>query len=384
MRKIWIVMAIIGLVGCNGGKRYRISGTIHGAADKMLYFEEVELDKVVAIDSVKLGPSGKFTFSQKAETDNFYQLKVGGKVISLILSPGEKASLNAEYTALPSQYSIEGSDGSVLISKLNNRMNETRVLMDSLETVYNEELMKGAEKALLDSISKQYREAVDNQRKFNIAFILNFYDNLAGLFALYQKVDDNTLLFNRNRDVQYYKILSDSLPKFHPESKHVKALQYNTEDLIKRVQQQKVSNLIEGVEPSLPDIALPNPERDTIRLSSLKGKVVILSFWSSASEASTRENLRLKSIYEKYHPRGLEIYQVSLDTDFDSWTRAIRFDELPWINVSGLDYPNSEAAALYNIQELPTFYLIDRQQQDILGKDLTNRKLEIKLNNLLN
>jgi hypothetical protein len=110
----------------------------------------------------------------------------------------------------------------------------------------------------------------------------------------------------------------------------------------------------------------------------------LLSFWASWNKESINENLKLKSFYQKYKNKGFEIYQVSLDNNKEAWQQAVNFDELPWINVSDLAYPNSEAAMRYNIQSLPTHFLLTKDQSDILGKNLSTRDLEIKLSNHLN
>ena len=140
---------------------------------------------------------------------------------------------------------------------------------------------------------------------------------------------------------------------------------------------------MESVPSALPDIRLPDPYGDTIALSSLNGKVVLLSFWASWNEQSVAINHDLKSLYAKYHRNGLEIYQVSFDSELKDWVDAIQYDELPWINVSELSYPESGVAARYNVTELPAIFLIDRQGE-IMGKDYDRVALERKISQLIN
>ncbi len=113
------------------------------------------------------------------------------------------------------------------------------------------------------------------------------------------------------------------------------------------------------------------------------GKVILLSFWASWDQPSVSHNLPLKGIYETYHSRGLEIYQVSFDNEREAWVNAIQYDELPWINVSELSYPESRVAPIYNLEELPVVFLIDRKGK-IVGKNFNRIDLDRTIQRLLN
>lgn len=381
VRNITIVILIL-LAGCSKNG-FQINGTLDNIEKgETIYLEEVVLSQIETIDSTKIKGEGNFSFKGKTENTGFYQIRANNKIFSLLIEPGEEITISGDLNK-PTGYDIKGSDGSLLLQRLNEKMAESKVELDSLAEAYQTSINNEANQAEIDTIAKRYESIINEQRRFNTVFILNFYNNLASLYALYQKIDDNTYLFNRNRDVQYYKILSDSLSKYYPSSPYVKALQNNTKEFLNRINLQKIEKMAE-VQSSLPDIRLPNLEGDTIALSSLKGKkLVLLSFWASWNDASIKENLRLKSFYEKYKNKGFEIYQVSLDNNKEAWQKAINFDELPWINVSDLSFPNSEAAVRYNVQNLPTHYLLNKEQSDILGKNLSSRDLEIKLSNQL-
>jgi peroxiredoxin len=127
---------------------------------------------------------------------------------------------------------------------------------------------------------------------------------------------------------------------------------------------------------------LPNPEGDTMKLSSLKGKVILLSFWASWNRNSTNFNRYLLELYNQFHTRGFEIYQVSLDYNKNAWAQAIAFEELPWINVSDLSYPQSITAGNYNIQSLPANYLLNKAGV-IVGKNLSISELNSRIPDLI-
>ena len=111
--------------------------------------------------------------------------------------------------------------------------------------------------------------------------------------------------------------------------------------------------------------------------------MVLLVLWASWNEKSVPINYDLKSLYGKYHGNGLEIYQFSFDTELKEWVDAIHYDELPWINVSELSYPESSVAARYNVTDLPAIFLIDRQGE-IRGKNYDRVALERKISQLIN
>lgn len=128
-----------------------------------------------------------------------------------------------------------------------------------------------------------------------------------------------------------------------------------------------------------PDIALTNPEGKEIKLSSLRGKVVLIDFWASWCGPCRRENPNVVRVYSKYKDKGFTVYSVSLDQDKAKWEDAIRADNLSWpYHVSDLQGWKSAAAKLYGVSAIPKTFLID-QNGIIIGKDLRGEQLERKL-----
>lgn len=111
-----------------------------------------------------------------------------------------------------------------------------------------------------------------------------------------------------------------------------------------------------------PEIALSNPDGTVMKLSDLKGKVVVLQFWASWCPYCREDNPELVALYNKYKDKGLEIYSVSLDTDKNKWKDAIKKDGLAWPNhVSDLKKFDSSAAKTYVIDRTPYLFLIDKE-----------------------
>ncbi len=382
MKKAILFIPLILLFACSGKNTIHIDGTFTQAENKVVYLDEMSINASINLDSVKAKKGGTFHFKFKANEPSFYQLKITpNNFISLLIEPGGKVHVESDRNFLPNGYSVEGSEDSKRIKLLDDNLLKTQKTLDSLAAEYRSNMDKAGFDTLSAQLNEQYNAVIRLQRRFTIGFILENITSLTSIKALYQQYDSVTYVLYDMKDLQYVKIVADSLKVHYPDSKHTRALLADLESEMARFNAQRINELINNSEPTGIEIALPDVEGDTIALSSLRGKYVLLSFWASWDEASIRQNAELKRLYTQYHSRGFEIYQVSFDNNREAWSRAIRFDELSWINVSDLNYPNSTVINRFNIQKLPANFLLDREG-DIIGKDFTGRTLKIKLTQL--
>jgi peroxiredoxin len=250
--------------------------------------------------------------------------------------------------------------------------------LDSLKVLI-ENASASAEK---QKLNLEYEAAIDSQREFSTQFIWDNPMSRASVMALYQKVSDDRFVFDRAEDVQLFKVVASSLIARYPDSDYAKGMLRDIRNQDKILRSHSLQELVRNVESTLPEIALPNPKGDTVRLSSLHGKVILLDFWASFSQENLLENRELLDLYRKYKGQGFEIYQVSLDVEREPWLAAIESAGLPWVNVSELDPDGSVVAGMYNVTRLPANYLIDRNF-DIAAKNIFGRELEKKLKELL-
>lgn len=132
-----------------------------------------------------------------------------------------------------------------------------------------------------------------------------------------------------------------------------------------------------------PDIALPAVNGDSIRLSSLKGKVVLLDFWASWCAPCRSSNKQLTKLYPRYKAKGFEIFGVSLDEDKEKWKDAIKKDKITWLQVNDNGGKwDAQTAINWNIEAIPTSYLIDKNGK-LVAMDLEGKELEKALKALL-
>ncbi len=382
MRRFSWLLPLLLLLSCSRGEKVEITGFIENADKGMIYLDEQGIGEIRQIDSVRLKKDGSFKLKDRIENPTFYNLHTGNQqIIPLLLTPGTSAELQADMQDFINGYEIYGSEESLYILEMNRTLAVTKRQVDSIRKVLQEN--PDADEELTRELATSYDEIIEGQRRYSIQFILEHISSMASIYALYQKINDNNFVLNENRDIQLVKITGESLDTIWPGSEHVQALKRDAANLEENLYSQRWRQVVETVESTFPEIRLPDPNGDTIALSSLKGKVILLSFWASWDQASVSHNIPLKGIYNAYHSRGLEIYQVSFDNEREAWVNAIQFDELPWVNVSELSYPESSVAHIFNLEELPVVFLIDRKGE-IVGKNFNRIDLDRNIQRLLN
>jgi len=361
---ILLLVPLILVMSCVDQSKVRINGEIEEGHGKTLYLDRIELTGPQPHDSAVLRSSGRFSFSDRITTPGFFRLRLDeNNYITLLAEPGEKISISARASNLPGTYEITGSEGSLLVKQLNDRLTETRRKMNPLirEISALEEGPEFEQEAA--RIEEELDEIIQAQRRFSIAFILENMESLASITALYQQLDDNNYVLGRIRDIQYLKIVAESLMKKYPNSPHVKALASDAADQERQYELYKLSVMAEQsgqVVTTYPDIAMPGVDGDTVRLSSVQERYILLLFGSSLNPGSVQLSQDLLPVYRDYHPKGFEIFQVSVERDREEWLRSIEFLELPWIHVAEPGGGSFFAAISYNVQQIPSTYLIHR------------------------
>lgn len=380
MKKILLLLIVSTFIACSH-QQSRINGKITNSKGRILYFEHVDVNMTKTLDSVILHSSGRFRFSAKVKTPDFYQLKLGeNQIISLLVKPKENISISCDGNDVAGSLAVSGSFETETLNKLTRYLAETTQKLDSVNELYLQADMDTTRKRLYD----EYVSILEKHRKYSMTYILTYSNSLTCIYALYQQLSSGAYVLYKTSDMQFFKIVSDSLGKYYPRSRHVIALRKATKNMLDDYRSQVLLNMADSVETSLPKIELEDLNGQVKKLSSLKGKYVLLSFWASWSPECLLQNVRLKEVYKKYHKQNFEILQVSFDNSQEDWKKAVRLDELPWLHVIDPSFPNSAVAANYNVQSLPANYLIDKDNSTILAKDIGPQELRNRLSSLFN
>ncbi len=380
-----IIVFLAGLLisSCKSQPDYfTVSGKLTNGAGEKVYFSELQTNRINVLDSVILDSDGNFNFSGITQYPRFYALRTNPQnYITLIINPFDQIIIKGDAKNLGPTYTIQGSDESNKIRILRNRLNESITQLEEIGTVFNSYIGKPEFNKVKDSISQISKRIIEGHKEYTKQFITQNKHTLAGLMALYQQVGVRHYILDPKQDLKYFVMVDSALTKNNPKSEAVIALHAQVQEIKRQLDSEIDLNSRLGTGAPAPEIALPNPQGDTILLSSLKGKYVLLDFWASWCRPCRVENPILVRNFKKYHDKGFEIYQVSLDKSRSAWESAIQSDSLIWVHVSDLQYWNSAPAKIYSVQGIPANFLLDKNGR-IIAKNLRGDALEAKLSEL--
>lgn len=381
-----IIVLILAATGfaCNS-TRTEINGLVSGGESERLSLERLDVNRTSLIDSIKIGKDGSFDIKFRLEEPELCILKSKeGEIINLLISPGDRISVESSYDQFGTTYTVTGSEESEGIHRLVGHLDQTRKELDSLEVLADS--IGDPENPQMELVRNAYAQVIIKQKRFTIKYIVEHMGALSSVYALYQKYNGESLILNQEGDLQYFKAVADSLESTFPNSSLTRSLRTDIEQreasFIQTAHRDSILEMAGDEVSGMLDLSIADREGDLIRLSSLQGKVILVVFWASVSNESIQALLQLKQIYNKYHQKGFEVYAISLDTNRINWLSAIDFNEFNWINVLEYATPESRASQLYNITSLPTTFLINRDG-DILARNLYGRTLETWLDNLI-
>lgn len=375
-----IALAVLSMASCSE-KKFHVEGVITNAPDSVLYFEHIGIEDIVPVDSARLDAEGRFSFSgQPVGAPEFYRLRISDQIINVSVDSTETITIRAQYPQMASQYEVEGSDNCLKIKEL--ALLQQDLYQRGKQISDDESLtMQQANDSLL-AIIDQYKQDV------KVRYIFAAPDKPYAYFALFQTLG-NMLLFNprsSDDDIKVFGAVATSWDTYYPGSERGANLHNIAIDGMNTVRRQKAAELraslpVEKVEATgLIDIQLQDNKGRQRSLTDLKGQVVLLDFHVFATDDSPARILLLRELYNKYHAQGLEIYQVSLDPDEHFWKQQTA--ALPWISVREPAGLQSQTLAVYNVQGLPSFFLIDRGN-NIVGRSETINDLEQAIKALL-
>lgn len=318
----------------------QVQTTISGKVSNNPGFQKIYLEAAISqkvLDSAIVDNNGSFTLNSNLDKTDFYKLAFNQQYyLLLVVEPGEKIIIDTDLKNLATP-KISGSKNSELVYAAFGKMNEYEMKLANIKA----------------QIEKEKEDYLRN-------FVLSNLNSLSSLFFI------ENLSMKKHSDV--YQKLDESLMKLYPDN-------YMVQNLHSKI--SKPEAITEG--SMAPEIDLPSPNGKNIKLSSLKGKYVLIDFWAAWCGPCRRESPHMVEIYKKYSPKGFEIYGVSLDRSRDAWVAAISQDKLgAWVHVSDLKFWQSVAAKTYGVESIPFTVLLDKEGK-IIAKGLRGEALKEKL-----
>jgi peroxiredoxin len=372
---ITFVAAMAALVSC--GSKARIDGTFSDAASSEVIVKLLNSNRYEVLDTVKTNASGQFTYKVdvvEGQPEFVYLFHNDKKLATLLLEAGDKVAVTADTLG---NTVIEGSEESVKLAEIEKKYADVLRELATIAADMNAASTQEEFDRYANEMSKVYVAYYRDMVKY---VLTNSY-SLSVIPVFYQVLGENLPLFAQETDAILYSNVADSLETVYPDSKYVKALRAEAERRFGYLELQK--KLQSAEEIGYPDIELPGLDGKMRKLSDEDARVVILCFWSAAQAEQNMFNIEFfKPLYEQYHSKGLDIYQVSLDVDKTLWATTVKGQKLPWTNVCDSRGAASPYVTVYNLAAIPAAFIIaDGELVD--GKVVDEASLKKLLNELL-
>jgi peroxiredoxin/nicotinamide riboside kinase len=335
-----------------------LSGTIQNApAQGLVVLEEIRQNAAVPIDTLEV-VDNSFSQTLQVKEPGFYRLNLyNQQYVTLVLS-NENVQVSADMAAAPGNARVQGSTDTRYLDEINQLVQQNRQQVAALEQQYLQARQEG-NSVRMKELEQQYLQSEKGLRETVKGKLRSMESSVTAIYGV------NYL--NQEEDFPFLDSLATRLSQDLPNSRYV-------QDFAQGIDKMRGTTIGQLA----PEIALPNPQGETKRLTELRGNVVMIDFWAAWCGPCRRENPNIVRLYEKYNQQGFEIFGVSLDRSKDDWVKAIAKDGLTWTQVSDLNYFNSEAAQVYGITAIPATVLLDKEGR-IIARNLRGQALEDKL-----
>lgn len=353
----------------DSGNKFTVRGCITEAKDSTLVLEHLNIDgSVEKIQTAKLDERGTFELKGlRPSNPEFYRLRIADRFINLCIDSTETIEVEASYKTLGTDYTVKGCGPCDTIRILSLKLWQLDSKTDSIALDRSLTLRQRD-----DSIHAEILRYKDEVKR---KFINQHYGSPSSYFALFQTINGARVfdMENNRSDVTWTLAVANAWEAAWPQAARTQALIETAQKGRAKTHRPVLKLDIDDdkiKQTGIIDMGFPDINGQERRISSLKGQVVILDFTAYGIEGSAQRNLELRSLYNKYHEQGLEIYQVAIDPNEHYWKTACR--QLPWVCVWNPNGQLNDIMAIYNVQQVPTWMLVDRDnnlvgRQELLG-----------------
>lgn len=349
--KIFAMAAVVLFAAaCSNGAK--VEGTLEGAASADVVVKLLNINRYEILDTVKTDAAGCFAYKvevEKGQPEFVYLFHNDTKVASLLLEAGDKVSVQADTLG---NFTVTGSEESLKLAQVEKDYAAAHaslnVIADKLQTATSKEA---------EALKKQMGQEYVNYYRNCVRYVMSNSRSLTVVPVFFQNFGPELPVFGQNTDAIHFRNVADTLEMEYPDSKYVKALRKEADRRFGYLELE--ARLQSASEIGYPDIELPDVQAQKVKLSEVSAPVVMIYFWSASDASQKMFNLDvLKSVYEDYHKKGFEIYQVAMDPDKALWAKVVKEQNLPWINVCDSRGAQSPYVIQYNLAAIPAAYII--------------------------
>ena len=381
MQKIFFsILIVFVLAACShpAKKQFEISGTIKNGDNKIVYLQETPLGsgQQLIIDSSTINNNGSYHLTGKASEENLYSLFIKNKTypFAFVINDAPKITVNAD-AGEQNNYTIQGSPETESLKKFLDEANDKYAEIYFLGQKRDSLQKAGAPDSVMSEIDT---EGNSRWKEFH-DYVTGFIQNSSSPVSCFLALNNYNQIFTPTD----YQALLNNIVKRFPKHKGIAAIKEMTERQI-ALAKQKSQEVQEAdwVGKQAPDLALPDANGKEVKLSSFKGKYVLVDFWASWCLPCRKENPNVVEAYNKYKDKNFTILGVSLDKEKGDWMNAIQKDNLSWTQVSDLREWNSLAVSTFNFDGIPFNVLVDPDGK-VIAESLRGEDLDKKLDEVL-
>ena len=379
MKKITLLLFlfVVLFASCTERGYFRVEGKISGGRGSMIYLEHVLPNKIVAIDSMKIGRNERFRFKREHPPyPDFYRIRINGGSIIFAVESSERVVIRSEDPHF-FNYTITGSDNIKKIDKLNQSI----LRLERGIRAFEENLNSENAAANLEKITQLIAQHDSLAR----SIIYSDTKSSAAYHAVFHKVGGSRFFHASNEnDAKHFMAVATAFNAFYPHSARSKELT----KLVRQAKQLKESEDLKRLllqnsrVPTAMNFNLPNSKGDTISMADFRGKVVLVNFAYFKTDQSMEYVYGSRDLYAKYHKKGFEMIGISFDGDAEFFQNVSK--RVPWIRVFDEQGLNSDLLEIHDIIQLPTLFVVDKEGSIVSRHTYLDSTLKENIARLLN